>query len=110
MTRYDDGRYLDGGLITAGGIGDSIANPLDPYSLSSPDDELYDLTSFMSTGDTSLDLFTSNPSADDNIFFMGLHINAEVVDVTPTVPTPGALILAGLGSGLVGWIRRRRAI
>ena len=101
---------MNGGLITAGGIGDSIANPLDPFSLSSPDDELYDLTSFMSTGDTSLNLFTSNPSDDDNIFFMGLRIGAEAVDVTPTVPTPDALILTALGSSLVGWFRRRRTI
>ena len=29
---------------------------------------------------------------------------------TQSVPTPGALLLTALGTGLVGWIRRRRAI
>jgi hypothetical protein len=29
---------------------------------------------------------------------------------TQTVPAPGAALLAGLGSGLVGWMRRRRKI
>jgi len=36
----------------------------------------------------------------DNIMFAG--------DLTP-VPTPGAFLLAALGTGLVGWIRRRNA-
>lgn len=113
----DDGIGSDGGLITAGGIGDSTANPADPTSSTSPDDELYDLSPFLNTGDTSFTMFTNNPSNDDNIFMMGLYITGEIGSVnddTPppngVIPAPGAVVLASLGASLVSWMRRRRSI
>lgn len=112
---FDDGTSGDGGLITAGGIGDSTANPAAPFSNSSPDDELYDLTPFLSDGDTSFDIFTKNDSNDDNIFFMGLHISAEIKDINdenpndPSVPEPAAAIWIGLtGLGALFALRRRQ--
>jgi hypothetical protein len=105
----DDGSVANGALITAGGIGDNPANPANPNSNSSPDDELYTLNSFMSQGITSFDIRTQNPSLDDNIFFAGLNLSAEADVIPPNngVPDPAStLMLLGLAiSGLVGYRR-----
>lgn len=107
---FNDGGLFDGGLITAGGIGDSNSNPVDPNSSTAADDELYSLTPFLATGDTSFSIFTDNPSDDDNIFFMGLHLTAEVGSVDPPeVPIPSTLLLFGSGLlGVVGYYKRRK--
>lgn len=102
---FDDGVASDGGLITAGGIGDSNDNPAAPGSATSPDDELYSLIDFLTDGDSSFSVFTQNDSNDDNIFFMGLHIAAQVTSVnddpTSGVPVPTPLMLVGLGLYLI---------
>jgi hypothetical protein len=74
----DDGVCDNGALITVGGLDDSNANPADPYATPSGDpridDELYDLKPFVKTGDTSITVYTLNPSVDDNIFFAALFL------------------------------------
>jgi hypothetical protein len=93
----------DGMLITAGGIGDSNDNPpdatADDETCTAPappprcDDELYNLLPFVNNGDTSLTFTTTNPSADDNIFFGALDVHSgaavvgEGVVLSPTSAT-----------------------
>jgi len=82
----DDGQGQNGALLTVGGIGDSDANPADPFygeNGADPkelgfraDDELYDLRPFVKTGDTSILVHTINPSNDDNIFFAALNLHS----------------------------------
>jgi len=88
----DDGSCVNGALITLGGTGDTAANPpaLAPPTLnpSVPDDELYDLRPFVNVGDTSMTIFTLNPSNDDNIFLANLFLrNVQVVPPTPVATT-----------------------
>ncbi len=71
----DDGANANGALLTVGGVDDQPGNPADAYALgnceAAPrcDDELYDLKAVLADGTTLIDVSTSNPSSDDNIFF-----------------------------------------
>ena len=109
----DDGFSANGGLITAGGVGDSTANPAPFASATSfrTDDELYNLASFMTVGDTLITINTRNPSFDDNIFYASLVVNglASTEPLPGPIPEPGTVILMGIGlAGLVGVAARRR--
>jgi hypothetical protein len=109
----DDGANQNGALITAGGEGDSPDIPSDPFAGPNGDprfdDELYDISSFLSAGDSSIGFNTLNPSNDDNIFFAGLNITAEgeVSDIED-VPVPATFALLGAGLLGLGVVARRR--
>jgi len=79
----DDGQSGNGALLTVGGLDDSNTNPPPFASPSNPrtDDELYDLKPFVNNGDTSINVFTQNPSNDDNIFFAAFFLRATTAVV-----------------------------
>jgi hypothetical protein len=80
---FDDGEPEDGALMTVGGVGDSTDIPADPNATDTgTDDELYDISSFISNGDTSLSIVNENPSADDSIFLAVLSITGQVSGVS----------------------------
>lgn len=74
----DNGEAANGALITAGGLGDDPANPPDPLANDDDgprtDDELYTIDPFLDDGDTQINIFSQNPSNDDNMFFAGFLI------------------------------------
>jgi hypothetical protein len=79
---YDDSidgaNTNNGQLITVGGVDDSTNNPVDPFATNSGfDDELYDIESFLTQGDTQIVIDTVNPSGDDNIFLAVIALNAK---------------------------------
>lgn len=78
----DDGACVQGAHFTVGGTGDSLDLPANSLS---DDDELYGLTSFLATGDTSLTVNTKNPSIDDNFFQSVLYFEGVAVTGAPTV-------------------------
>ena len=78
----DDGGSVNGELITVGGIGDSNANPPDPNAPPTndrSDDELYSLLPFTTRTSTTIQVFTQNPSNDDNIFFAYFEISGAAI-------------------------------
>ena len=100
----DDGISTDGGLITAGGIGDI---PLASASSYAEDHELYNLVSYLSAGDTSFSIFTRNPTNDDNIFFASLYTTATA-SIGAAVPEPATWAMMLLGFGGIGMAMRRK--
>jgi Bacterial Ig-like domain (group 1)./Protein of unknown function (DUF3494). len=93
----DDGEAANGALITVGGLDDDISNPANPNSPPNgdprADDELYNLVPFVSDGDTTVNVRTSNPSNNDNIFFAAFFIGnntaviGEGITLTPISAT-----------------------
>jgi hypothetical protein len=78
---FDDGQGYNGALITAGGIGDTNANPADPnvtdINGSRYDDEKYNLLPYIKSTDRIIRVDTVNPSNDDNIFFAYFDMTAS---------------------------------
>ncbi len=113
---YDDGlQQANGSLFTMGGFDD----PFSPDNPSYEDDhERYDLSGYVSNGDTTIKVDTQNASADDNIFLALFYVSGEaginepppdVEPPGPSVPEPGTLLLMGLGLIGIGASRRRRS-
>ena len=97
----DDGDHTNGALFTVGGLDDSDANPANPLALPNGnwryDDELYNLNPFVNVGDTTINVFTQNPSTDDNIFFAALNLQA-----TTAVVGEGVVLAPATATNIVG--------
>ncbi len=95
----------NGELITVGGIGDTPETPSDPTATTYTcvpgpprcTDELYNLLPFVHNGDTSIQVNTTNPSDNDNIFFTGFQLNSATA-----VVGEGAVLSPATGSSPVG--------
>jgi len=111
----------DDALVTVGGVGDNTTNPTMPSAdtwSEAADDELYSLTPFVEVGDTSINVETSNPSSDDNIFldaFYLKHVSATLegsladtgFDLSASALGGLAVLGGGVATVLAG--RRRKA-
>jgi hypothetical protein len=94
----EDGEFVDGALVTVGGIGDSRSNPADPNGIAcntgiiGDDDELYDIAGFVNDGDTGVTVNTFNPSNNDNIFVAHLLLDFAAVVGEGAVLTPAQAV------------------
>jgi hypothetical protein len=97
----DDGQPSNGALLTVGGLDDSNANPANAYATDGNgpryDDELYNLNPFVNVGDTTITVYTQNPSNDDNIFFAALNLQA-----TTAVVGEGIILAPQSATNIIG--------
>ena len=104
-----DDAAANGSLITVGGFNDPFSPMLPSYE---NDHERYNLVPFVTLGDTSINVFTRNPSTDDNIFLAAFYVSgiAGINEPPPTgVPGQGdTLLLMGLGLAVLGVASFRR--
>jgi concanavalin A-like lectin/glucanase superfamily protein len=50
------------------------------------------------------------PGSIDDVMIYGRALSADEIDSLATIPAPAALLLGGIGTGLVSWLRRRRTL
>ena len=108
----DDGLVVsNGSLITVGGFDD----PFSPLNPSYADDhERYNLVPYINAGDMSINIFTENPSFDDNIFLATFFVsgtagfNEPPPTTGPVVPEPSSMLL--LGAGIMGGVAFRKRL
>jgi len=111
----DDGdgtTLVNGQLFTIGGVGDDLLNPSVPTqragqgaaSEAVDDDERYNISGFITNGDTQISLDTQNTSFDDILFLSILYFKTITVTQEPEVGgtlipiDTTALLLAGVQS------------
>lgn len=95
--------------FTLGNDGLTDASPTNPQTTNFfADHEYYNLTPFITNGDTSIVVNTLNPSTDDNIFEETFYVTGNAAVNAPPTNTPEPSTFGMLGLGLLGLVAMRR--
>ncbi len=103
--------YLDGDLVGRLNYGAAATNStfvLSPALLAKLADGNANMSLSLFVGNTTwYDAWSAFNSSSITVNYSIDEPEPPVPPVPPVVPAPGAVILCGLGAGLVGWIRKR---
>ena len=108
----DGSDVSNGNLITVGNINGPYTGgtPGLPQTDYEADHEAYDLTPFISFGDTKITIKTVNASLDDNIFLEVFNVSGVANVVTAPEPSTWAMMVLGFaGVGYAAMRRTRKA-
>jgi hypothetical protein len=105
-----DGGASNGNLITVGHMAGPYTGgtPGFPQTDYNADHESYDLSPFITNGDTSIGINTVNASRDDNIFLEVYNVSGVASVNDGGVPEPATWAMFLLGFGAIGWTLRSR--
>jgi hypothetical protein len=103
------GSAANGCLITVGNINGPYTGgtPGSPQTDYDADHEAYDLSPFITTGDTSIAINTKNLSLDDNIFLQVFDVSGSANIVPPGTPEPSTWVMILIGFGSLAFVSHR---